>query len=61
MLSGDKDKNRVQRKEINADIYRPCDWEQQVRDYYDRTTYELIKSQSDELTKGRFQLDIVKK
>jgi hypothetical protein len=60
MLSGDKEQNRVQRNEIKQKVYAPCDWEHEVKDYYHQSTYQLIKSHSNELQKGRYQLDIVK-
>jgi hypothetical protein len=59
MLSGDKPQNQEQRREIKDKIYQHCDWAQQIRDSYDQTTYQLIKSHSNELQKHRYQLDIV--
>lgn len=60
MLSGDKPKNEKQRNEIARKIYAPCEWEQQVREYYRQTTHQLIKCHSDELQENQFQLDVVK-
>jgi len=60
MLSGDRPPNQDQRREIKDKIYQRCDWAQQVRDFYDQTTHQLIKSHSNELQKNRYQLDIVK-
>jgi hypothetical protein len=67
MLSGDKTKNQDQRKEILGKIYAPCQWEHQIREYYHQTTYQLIKSHSNQLQKSRYplekntyQLDVVK-
>jgi hypothetical protein len=60
MLSGDKPKNQVQRNDIKGDIYAPCDWAQQINHYYYQTTYQLIKSHSNELRKNVYQLDVVK-
>jgi uncharacterized protein YozE (UPF0346 family) len=60
MLSGDKPHNQDQRYEIKDKIYQHCDWAQQVRDYYNQATYQLLRSHSNELGRNQYQLDIVK-
>ena len=60
MLGGDEPHHRAQRHEIKEKVYSPCDWAQQIRDYYEQTTYQLIKVHSNELLENRYQLDIVK-
>jgi uncharacterized protein YozE (UPF0346 family) len=60
MLSGDRPQNQDQRREIKDKIYQPRDWAQQIRDFYDQTTSQLIKTHSNELRKDQYQLDIVR-
>lgn len=60
MLSGDRDHHRKQRDEVTRKVYTPSDWAQQVREYYYKTTYHLIKNNSDELKEDIYQLDVVK-
>ena len=60
MLGGDEPRHRAQRLEIEKKVYPPCDWAQQIRDYYAQTTYQLIKVHSNELLKYKYQLDVVK-
>lgn len=60
MLSGDKPSNKEQHKKIGKALYPPCSWKKQIREYYYKTTYQLIKDQSDELKSNTYQLDVVK-
>jgi hypothetical protein len=60
MLSGDKEANHQQRLQIEKHLYSPSNWSRQVREFYYKTSYQLMKSNSIELQEGRFQLDMVK-
>ncbi|KAF7505932.1 hypothetical protein GJ744_012374 [Endocarpon pusillum] len=60
MLSGDEPHHQVQRHEMKEKVYTPCDWAQQIRDFYHETTYHLIEVHSNKLLENRYQIDIVK-
>lgn len=60
MLSGDAPSNMVQHKEVEDAIYCPVNGLDQIRQFYEDLTTQLVEIRSQTLRDDVFQLDAVR-